>query len=429
MVDRYRPGVVNVLAGVRPGSVAGAGAVAYEVALEGASQLIGFYAGLIAGQEDAAEPDTEAMARWRAELRAWGVRRRELAPQDAREIAAIQIEGEELLADPSDEDDEEAGPSTTHRAAALQAATVLRDQVLEETESERIFRDRIAPVELTGTSQIHPVVVIVAGQPGDGKATISALAQGVLNSRGRSVTISPDRYEPHHPGFHALMADEPPPADSHLREDAGRWMARATSYARSQRFDVVLESVPREPGAFEEQARQFKAAGYQVEVALVAVNEAASRFGVLDRHLRALEVYGYGRLADRELHDACYQGVLRSAEVIDREDFADRVAVLRPDGQLIYGNQRTVDGRWQQPPRTADALNWERDRPWTVAESRLFLDAVLELQQIGLSAPVPWIRSEAIDGARTVSALAAPRLHPDAVTLHIATAGVSRPDA
>ncbi|TCN39051.1 hypothetical protein EV644_10719 [Kribbella orskensis] len=129
------------------------------------------------------------------------------------------------------------------------------------------------------------------------------------------------------------------------------------------------------------------------------------------------------------MHDACYQGVLRGAEVGDREEFADRVAVLRPDGRLIYGNQRIAGGGWQQPPRTAEGINWERGRPWTVAESRLFLDAVLEFQQIGLSAPIPWIRNEAIEGARTANALAAPRLHPDAVTLHIATAGVSRPDA
>ena len=428
MVDRYRPGVVNVLAGVRPGSVTGAEAVAYEVALEGASQVIGFYAGLIAGQEDAAEPDTEAMARWRAEQRAWAVRRRELTPTDAREIAAIHIAGEDLLADPSDEDDEQEGPSTAHRAAAAQAADARRTQVLEETESERIFRDRIAPVELTGTSQIQPVVVIVAGQPGDGKAAITALAQDVLNSRGRSVTISPDRYEPHHPSFHALMAEEPLLV-GRADEDAMRWTTRAAAYARSQRFNVVIESVLRDPGAFADQARQFKAAGYQVEVALVAVHEAASRFGVLDRHLRALEVFGYGRLAETEVHDACYQAVLRGAEVVDREEIADRVAVLRPDGRLIYGNQRIAGGGWQQPPSTAEAINWERRRPWTVAESRLFLDAVLEFQQIGLSAPIPWIRSEAIEGARTVNALAAPRLHPDAVTLHIATAGVSRPDA
>ena len=297
---------------------------------------------------------------------------------------------------------------------------------LDEVESLRIFRERIVPDQLTGTPQDQPVVVIVGGQPGDGKATITALARAVLDRRGRAVTLSPASYEPYHPRFHEVIADNPSTAGRYLSFDDGRrWLAQAESLVISQRYDAVLESELLDPADFEEPARRFKAAGYQVEVAIVAVHESLSRFGVLDRHLRALEAYGYGRLADQSLHDASYRGVLRAAEAIDQEGFADRVAVVRPDGRLIYGNQRTADGQWQQPTKTAEAISWERGRPWTVLESRLFLADVSVIERLGLTAPVQWIRDEAVDGAKAVTALARPRLHADAVTLHIATAGVS----
>jgi UDP-N-acetylglucosamine kinase len=286
--------------------------------------------------------------------------------------------------------------------------------ILEETEGERIFWERIVPDELTGTRQDQPVVVFVVGQPGDGKALVSALVRGVLDRRGQSVMISVERYQPYHPGFHALAGEEP---------TAGRslsvgWMAMAVSYVVSRRIDAVIEF---EVGLLEELAGEFKAAGYQVEVAIIAVPEAVSRFGVLERHIRALEAYGYGRLADHPQDDF----VVAAAEA--SELFADRVAVLRPDAHLIYRNQRDSDGSWQQPAKTVDAINWERDRPWTVLESRLFLEAVSALERTALAAPVPWNRREAFDGVKAVTALAAPRLHPDAVTLHIATAGVSNP--
>jgi hypothetical protein len=103
----YRPDVVNVLAELRPASESDREPVAYEIALEGASQVIGFYAELIAREEAAGEPDTDAIARWRAEQQAWAARRRELTPQDTQEIAAIRSEGEDLLAEPSDDDEEE----------------------------------------------------------------------------------------------------------------------------------------------------------------------------------------------------------------------------------------------------------------------------------------------------------------------------------
>jgi UDP-N-acetylglucosamine kinase len=286
--------------------------------------------------------------------------------------------------------------------------------ILEETEGERIFWERIVPDELTGTRQDQPVVVFVVGQPGDGKALVSALVRGVLDRRGQSVMISVERYQPYHPGFHALAGEEP---------TAGRslsvgWMAMAVSYVVSRRIDAVVEF---DVGGLEELAGEFKAAGYQVEVAIIAVPEAVSRFGVLELHIRALEAYGYGRLADHPQDDF----VVAAAEA--SELFADRVAVLRPDAHLIYRNQRDSDGSWQQPAKTVDAINWERDRPWTVLESRLFLEAVSALERTALAAPVPWIRREAFDGVKAVTALAAPRLHPDAVTLHIATAGVSNP--
>jgi UDP-N-acetylglucosamine kinase len=289
--------------------------------------------------------------------------------------------------------------------------------ILEEAESERIFWERIVPDELTGTPQEQPVVVFVVGQPGDGKALVSALVRGVLERRGQSVMISAERYQPYHPRFHALAGDEPA-AGRDLGVDGRRWMAMAVSYVVSRQLDAVVEY---EVGGLDELAGEFKAAGYQVEVAIIAVPEAVSRFGVLERHIRALEAYGYGRLADHSQEDF----VTATAEV--SEAFADQIAVLRPDAHVIYRNQRDSAGRWQQPAKTVDAINWERDRPWTVLESRHFLEAVSALERTALAAPVPWIRREALDGLKTVINLAGARLHPDAVTMHIATSGVSNP--
>ncbi|MDX6282156.1 MAG: hypothetical protein QOH03_3227 [Kribbellaceae bacterium] len=395
--------MLNVLAELGSASWSGEDAVRYEVALEGAGQVVGFYAGLIAREEAAGTPDSAAIAGWRDAQEAWAVRRRELTPLDVDEVAAIHSDGEDLLAEPEDDDESEDGePGETPRREATRGE-------LDDDESERIFRERIVPDELTGTSQAHPIVVIVIGQAGDGKASISALARQVLNRRCLSVVISPSYYEPHHPDFHT--------APEHSSPDARRWTAMAMQYVSSQSFDVVLE----EPVDLEQAAREFKAAGYQVQVAIVAVAEAVGQFGVQDRYLRALEAYGYGRLLEPG------QDVLRAAELLDRAQLADLAAVLRPNGDLIYGNQRTADGRWRRRPASAEAITAERVRPWTVLESRLFLDEVSTFENRGRAAPIPEIRQQTVEAARAVTALARPLLHPDAVTLQIATAGIATP--
>ncbi|WP_329003318.1 zeta toxin family protein [Kribbella sp. NBC_00709] len=295
--------------------------------------------------------------------------------------------------------------------------------LLSDADSERIFRERIVPDQLTGTQQDHPAAVFVAGQPGDGKAGVTGLVQATLAERGRPVVLSATILEAYHPRLHEPITDDRTTADRYVEADGLRWLARAEDHVIQQRCDVVVETEVADPEAFAASAAAFKAAGYHVEVAILAVHEAHSRLGVLQRHLRALEAFGFGRLVTQSRHDAGYAGVLRAAELIDAGDWADRVGVLRPDGQLIYGNERA--GAWQQPARTADAITWERERTWTVPESRDFLDATSAVERFGLSAPVQWIRDEGVDGAKALMALAKPRLDPVAVTLHIAKAGTS----
>jgi UDP-N-acetylglucosamine kinase len=352
--------VASVLTGLHPASWSTEEAVRYETALEGAAQVIGF----------CAAADVRAPGSWRRLQATWAARRRELTPYAVEEIAAIHSDGEDLLA-------EAQPPQQTEPAY----------------DSNRIFQERIVPNELTGTPQRRPVVVIVVGP-----ATVTALVRELLNHRGQPVVIGPGRYEPYHPEFWHAIADDPSPVP-----DCGQWAGQAIEYARGQRFDVVLEP------SQDQTARDFKAAGYRVEVAIVATSEAARQFAVLDRHIRALEAFGCGRLTEPitpEHHLA--------------EQYADLVAVLRPNGERLYGNQRAADGRWHRQPAAAEAIN----RRWTILESRRFLDAVTAYERRGLSAPVPWVRQETAEGVRTVTALAQPLLHPDAITFHKATAGV-----
>ncbi|MFI5730498.1 zeta toxin family protein [Kribbella sp. NPDC051587] len=299
--------------------------------------------------------------------------------------------------------------------------------LLDEAESARIFRDRIIPDQLTGDAQEQPVVVLVGGQPGDGKATITALAKAVLVARGRPVVLSAAAYEAYHPRFHEPISEDPPTAGRYVAADGRRWLRAAEEWVIRHRYDAIVENELVDPEGFAASARAFKDAGFQVDIALLAVNEVLSWFGVLERHLRALENYGFGRLTGQHVHDAGAAGVLRAAELIDAGEWADRIAVVRPDGRLVYGNERDPAGAWRQPARTASTISAERDRPWTAVESRNFLQTTSQVGRIGLAAPVRWIRDESLDGARTVTAMARKLLHADAVTLHLATAGTAAP--
>jgi UDP-N-acetylglucosamine kinase len=296
---------------------------------------------------------------------------------------------------------------------------------LSEPDNERIFRARIVPDELAGTPQQRPVVVFVAGQTGAGKTSVTALVEHALALRGTPVNINLDTYKPHHPQYYELVARDDATAGAYTSIDGHKWMEKAEAYAISQRFDVVMESAMRDPRDFEEPARRFRAAGYHLEVAVVAVHGSLSRLGALDRYLQQVHDFGRGRLIDPQIHDACYNGVLRSADAIDDERLAEHVFVVRRDATVVYRNSLGPDGNWRYQPQTRSAIEAERNRLWTPQETHQYLNNMDRLQSLVRDLPDRSAQDAAIAEQANVGVLAQALLHPDVVTLRRATGGMT----
>ncbi|MFY1651812.1 zeta toxin family protein [Solwaraspora sp. WMMB762] len=252
---------------------------------------------------------------------------------------------------------------------------------LSEAENERIFRDLIVPERLAGrTSQEQPVVVFVGGQTGAGKTAITNMIKNALATRGEYINVNMDYYNPHHPAMERLQAADETTASAYVRPDGDVWWDKAQNYAIANRNDVVLETAMRTPAEFESIAAKFKAAGYRVETAIVAVPEASSRLGVLDRYWSEFTERGVGRYVEQASHDATYNGVIRAARALDATHLSDQVFVFRRGGEQLYSNHLTPEGQWARPPATAEAVQAERTRTWTATEEQWFIDTVERLR-------------------------------------------------
>ncbi|MFF6903313.1 zeta toxin family protein [Streptomyces hydrogenans] len=288
--------------------------------------------------------------------------------------------------------------------------------VLPEEENERIFREEIVPETLDGTSQEQPRVVIVSGQTGAGKTAITTLVTTALAVRGEPVNINLDTYKPYHPLFDELMVADDNTAGAYTSIDGHKWMEKAEAYAIERGFDVVMESAMRASRDFEEPAARFRAAGALVEVPIVAVHEAVSRKGALDRQIQQIQAFGTGRKINHEIHDACYHGVVRAAGQVDEQRLAHAVFVMRRDATVVYGNYLDPQGRWAREPDAPGAVVKERNRPWSEQESRVFAAGVEQtLRQIEIL-PIE-MRAESLHELGEIAALARPLVHVAADSL------------
>ncbi|TCC10683.1 hypothetical protein [Kribbella soli] len=78
---------------------------AYEIALEGVRQSVGYYAQQLAAAEAADVPDADVIDALRAEQAAWAARGQDLDVLDVKAVAGIRKDADELLSVDEDEDD------------------------------------------------------------------------------------------------------------------------------------------------------------------------------------------------------------------------------------------------------------------------------------------------------------------------------------
>ncbi|KAI0115265.1 zeta toxin-domain-containing protein [Daldinia grandis] len=298
--------------------------------------------------------------------------------------------------------------------------------ILSEEESRIIFERDILPSELSGLSLAEapisyngngvartPLAVLLIGQTGAGKTrTAPAIKNALIHLRGgeRLAHFVADTYKTFHPAYRTVLATRPALASPATSPDARRWLAMAASYAASQRADVLIESAARHPGDFADLARLFRAEGYRIEVAILAVPAALSRLGILARFYEKLPEAGPQgglplRLTPRKVHDESYAGLLEAAAFVDSSDAVDQVVVVRRDNLVAHANERIRkindgDG-WRWGASTAEAVRRERERPLTAEEKTGAELSLRGLQKMN----VPGLESQLVEIERMLELL------------------------
>ncbi|MEU5053532.1 zeta toxin family protein [Streptomyces sp. NPDC021096] len=249
--------------------------------------------------------------------------------------------------------------------------------VLPEDQHQEILAAEILPAWTKDAArQDRPVALFVSGPPGSGKTMLAGLLHTALDHRGGAVLVGRDLYKAAHHRYAELLAEDVRTAGVRVRPDTCRWQDEVEAYARSHRFDVVVETALADAEDFRATAAAYRQADYWIEVVALAVPEAVTQLNVLDRYVRQAQA-GNARFVSWENHDRCVAGMLRTLEVIEAEHLADRLLVVRPGPHVLYRNELGPGG-WRRPPAAKDTVVNARSRPWTAAETGHFRRALAQ---------------------------------------------------
>ncbi|MFE7757200.1 zeta toxin family protein [Streptomyces sp. NPDC057429] len=277
-----------------------------------------------------------------------------------------------------------------------------------EKDGELLAKVIVPKLTAGAVAQEHPVVVFVAGQAGSGKTLVMDLVHAALEQRGGAVRLDRDTYKTFHPHYGAFVAENVRTAGVRVRPETYCWQVEAEACARSSRFDVVSEEALADPAGWLATLTLYRAAGYRIEVVALAVPEAVSQLGVLDRYPRLAEE-GRARYVGWDNHDACAAALPKALADIEAGRLADRVVVVRRAGEVLYANELASAGRWRQPAGAREALLGERLRPWNAAETGVFRRQLADADRRAHDPRLPedWALAVRRDGERA-AALAEP---------------------
>ncbi|MFD5934772.1 zeta toxin family protein [Streptomyces sp. NPDC060333] len=243
-----------------------------------------------------------------------------------------------------------------------------RKHVLPPEEHEQVRQD-IRRLLIDGPASSMPTLTILGGIPGSGKSTLA----GTLLAGRDAVQISADSLSEFHPRWPRLLRDDDSSAGFHVRDDAVRWVDDALGYARELRRDVLFDTALANADRARTVLTQYREAGYQTDIALVAAPASMSELGVLDRYLTDRALRGGAQFVNDP--NSLLPSILSSVRTIINENLARSVAVYTRDSSTpVFRAEADPSGRWR-PSSTADsAFSEARERPWAIESSTWFAD-------------------------------------------------------
>lgn len=230
------------------------------------------------------------------------------------------------------------------------------DQAEHEEVYSEIADDYLSHVE----AQENPRVIITGGQPGSGKGTLARQAGKELEASGSYVLIDVDELRKMHPLYEQLQQENDREAANLVHPDASAWAGQLIRDAAAARKNMVIDQTSKSPDSLIDLTKQLKAAGYNIELRVMAVSSEISEQRIHTRYEEEKAKYDSGRFVPPDVHYAAYIGLPESVAAVEREKAVDALTIHDRNQVSIY-EIKQIAGEWDRQPEGKAVLEKERN--------------------------------------------------------------------
>lgn len=178
-------------------------------------------------------------------------------------------------------------------------------------------------------SSQHPKISYIVGQPGAGKTSLEKYIQREYEERNEcTVEISADKVATYHRYYDELLKLLPDECYSISRKFVTPACEVILREVKNQKLNVVRECALSKGKQDYRRIGAFKAAGYNVEVNIIAVDKYESFLSCMERDVKLLESGYLPRPVTRKNHDNMYEPFLSEIAELNKRGICDNVKVF-----------------------------------------------------------------------------------------------------
>lgn len=242
-----------------------------------------------------------------------------------------------------------------------EAISILQDRYkLTELEYEKYYKT-VNMFFTTGKRRVErPKLVFVAGQAGAGKSRLIPIEKQKLEYN--AVVSDYDIVRALHPKYEKANQEGIENVHIALLPDANKANEDLRHYCMENRLNLIYEGTMRGTEVFLQIAKEFKEAGYEIELSLLAVPKLESYGSTFLRYATDLLHNHQPRWISKEVHDESYENFLTTlSELINRELF-DEAKVYRR-GQEDNGKPIEIySTKGKENKGLIDAISYGREK-------------------------------------------------------------------
>ena len=233
-----------------------------------------------------------------------------------------------------------------------------------------IYEGKIKPTRFTAVSsnvKTQKTATFLGGQPGSGKSYLNLIAIGEMALK-EAVVIDSDMLRDYHPRKPMIAEKDVYSLDKDCYKWGDMLIADCVKENKNILFDGTFGGSTEQ---LHKKMKELKDQGYDIRVAVLAVDNTVSRIGIQYRYERQVRDHGSGRPVDSSYHAQVYAKI--------PANLADTASKKLVDEFTVYGRNHytrtlakvaTISGPEAalQPTKVGEAVEKERSRPYNERE-------------------------------------------------------------